>query len=220
MRSQAKEGVLLHKITFKAKLIEFEAIDFMKHFREGVGKALKDAALELLMEVIRRVPQYTGMSRGAFRPLATWLGQNLPINPHPKAQYYERSFYKARQEMKDQSRNYTRTPEAGATSATGLSITEDGDFVTFDYGVGFVHWLNDFWPNPLSTAVQQWPYQSMFEGRRAMERVFKAAVRRYLPTMAMYTLAASISGSSRAPALMPSKQGQRLAHKKRTYSRV
>ena len=67
------------------------------------------AANELLAIAIACVPEYTGMSRGAFIPLAEYLGKEIPISPHHNAAAFEKRFEKYRKG----ERAYVRDIAAG-----------------------------------------------------------------------------------------------------------
>ena len=212
-------------LRLEAKLLQIDIEGIRSAMIDTIIGAYFAAANELLEIAIACVPEYTGMSRGAFIPLAEYLGKEIPISPHPNAAAFEKRFEKYRKG----ERAYVRDIAAGRASVKvgeegGAPIVSvEGDKVFWHYEINFLHWLNDFWPNPLPEVHTQAAYNVMTRGRQVMARTIKSRVAAAKLSLLPYILASTISSDTEIQGslvpLKPEKGGTPEAQRLRVRSK-
>lgn len=161
---------LLHRcemFAFKGEFAELgiNITGLTKALEEGIAVQIRQAMREFIREVIKKVPVYTGMSRGALKPIGRFLRVQIPIKPDAGAK---------------------RHPEK--TVAKG---EQRGGFVFYDRGlnqsatvkISVTHYLiNEFYNNPGNLPLRHpTPWGSFEAGRKAFRAYLKANLVKKVP---------------------------------------
>lgn len=167
------------KLSFKR--IEFNKAGFKRDAKVVMEEVTLEALRVALIEMIKRVPVWTGEARGALKPIGRFVNMQIPIDPVAK-------------EKGHTPRTGEKQSSCELTNPTGLTPT-----VTIDIQLFHFQW-NEFnsgptqGPDGWAGFSKEAPWHALEAGRKAFIAYMKANLKQRMPQISHYLIGTSLSG--------------------------
>lgn len=160
------------RFTLGFQKVEFDDSAYKRDVKRVLEEVTLEALRAALVEIVKRIPVYTGEARGTLRPIGRFVGEQIPIAPIAKRKGH--------------------TPATGEKQASCELSNETGlnPTVRIDVELFHVRW-NEANESPVSKSA---PWHAFEAGRKAYIDYVGKNLKQRLPDITKYLTKTKLKG--------------------------